>query len=81
MIVQLRNGPQLYFGPTAQLARKWTAAVAVLQNKGSAGAAYIDVTDPQRPAAGAAYRRCRRPRWGSPTAPTTGTSTTTDTGG
>jgi hypothetical protein len=26
--------------------------VAVLQNKGSAGASYIDVTDPHQPAAG-----------------------------
>ncbi|MDE3129546.1 MAG: cell division protein FtsQ/DivIB [Acidobacteriota bacterium] len=52
VIVQLRNGPQLYFGATAQLAQKWTAAVAVLQNSDSAGAAYIDLTDPQRPAPG-----------------------------
>jgi cell division septal protein FtsQ len=53
VIVQLRHGPQLYFGPSAQLHQKWQAAVAVLQNHDSAGAAYIDVTDPQRPAAGA----------------------------
>lgn len=52
VIVQLRRGPQLYFGPSSQLEQKWTAAVAVLQNKNSAGASYIDVTDPQRPAAG-----------------------------
>lgn len=53
VIVQLRNGPQIYFGPTTQLGPKWTAAVAVLQNKNSVGASYIDVTDPQRPAPGA----------------------------
>jgi cell division protein FtsQ len=53
VIVQLRNGPQIYFGPTSQLAHKWTAAVAVLQNKGSVSASYIDVSDPLRPAAGA----------------------------
>jgi cell division septal protein FtsQ len=52
VIVQLRDGPQLYFGPSSQLKQKWTAAVAVLQNRYSAGASYIDVTDPQRPAAG-----------------------------
>lgn len=52
VIVQLRRGPQLYFGPTDELAQKWAAAVAVLQNKASAGASYIDLTDPQRPAAG-----------------------------
>ncbi|HEX3616734.1 MAG TPA: cell division protein FtsQ/DivIB [Solirubrobacteraceae bacterium] len=54
VIVQLRSGPQIYFGPSVELARKWTAAVAVLQNKDSAGAAYIDVSDPMRPAAGVA---------------------------
>jgi cell division protein FtsQ len=52
VIVQLRNGPQLYFGAVSQLARKWAAVVAVLQNRESAGASYIDVTDPQQPAAG-----------------------------
>ena len=53
VIVQLRNGPQLYFGPTVALAQKWAAAVAVLQNKYSVGASYIDLTDPRRPAPGA----------------------------
>lgn len=52
VIVQLRNGPQLYFGPNTQLAGKWAAAVAVLQSRDSAGAGYIDLTDPQRPAPG-----------------------------
>lgn len=52
VVVQLRNGPQIYFGPVAALRQKWLAAVAVLQNHGSAGASYIDVTDPDRPAAG-----------------------------
>ncbi len=52
VIVQVRNGPQLYFGTGTQLAQKWDAAVAVLQNKESAGASYIDVTDPSRPASG-----------------------------
>lgn len=53
VIVQLRHGPQIYFGQTTQLAQKWTAAVAVLQNQGSVAASYIDVSDPLRPAAGA----------------------------
>ena len=53
VILQLRSGPVIYFGPATQLAQKWTAAVAVLQSKGSVGASYIDVTDPVRPAAGA----------------------------
>jgi cell division protein FtsQ len=52
VILQLRNGPQVYFGPANQLAAKWNALDAVLENKGSQGAQYIDVSDPQRPAAG-----------------------------
>jgi hypothetical protein len=52
-VAQLRNGPSIYFGDANQLAAKWSAAVAVLADSGSAEAVYIDVTDPQRPAAGA----------------------------
>ncbi len=53
LAVQLRSGPALYFGGPTRLAAKWDAAVAVLADPGSAGASYIDVTDPARPAAGA----------------------------
>ena len=54
VIVQLRDGPQLYFGQMTQLRRKWDAALAVLQDRSSAGASYIDLSDPQRPAPGTA---------------------------
>jgi cell division protein FtsQ len=50
--VKLRAGPTLYFGSSNSAHAKWIAALAVLGNSGSAGAAYIDVTDPSRPAAG-----------------------------
>jgi cell division protein FtsQ len=50
---QLRNGPKLYFGSADDLSAKWAAAAAVLADSGSAGADYIDVTVPSRPAAGA----------------------------
>ena len=53
LVAQLRSGPQVYLGDPTQLMQKWSAAVAVLSDSGSAGAAYIDVSDPQRPAAGA----------------------------
>jgi cell division protein FtsQ len=53
LVAQLRNGPSLYFGDTSHLAAKWAAVGAVLSDAGSGGAAYIDVTDPGRPAAGA----------------------------
>jgi len=53
LVAQLRNGPSIYFGDAGRLADKWIAATAVLADAGSAGAAYIDVTDSARPAAGA----------------------------
>jgi cell division protein FtsQ len=52
IVVHLRRGPSLYFGTAGQLREKWIAAAAVLANERSAGAAYIDLSDPQRPAAG-----------------------------
>jgi cell division protein FtsQ len=83
VIVQLRNGPQLYFGPSTQLAQKWVAAVAVLQNKDSAGAAYIDVTDPQRPAPGSGVSAQQAGTLGLAAGGITGTTTanSTTTGG
>ena len=48
----LRSGPKIFFGDSSQLAAKWAAATAVLADPGSANADYIDVTDPDRPAAG-----------------------------
>ena len=53
VVVNLRSGPSLYFGDSQQLSDKWTAASAVLADSASGGAAYIDVTNPRRPAAGA----------------------------
>jgi cell division protein FtsQ len=53
LVAQIRGGPSVYFGDGTQLAQKWVAASAVLGDPGSAGAEYIDVTDPERPAAGA----------------------------
>jgi cell division septal protein FtsQ len=52
VIVQMRSGPQLYFGDQTQLAQKWQAALAVLAQPSAAGAAYIDVSDPAHAAAG-----------------------------
>jgi cell division protein FtsQ len=52
LVAQVRGGPSVYFGDPTELSAKWIAAVAVLADSGSAGALYIDVTDPQRPAAG-----------------------------
>ncbi len=53
LVAALRNGPKIYFGDAANLSAKWSAATAVLASSTSTGAAYIDVTDASRPAAGA----------------------------
>jgi cell division protein FtsQ len=53
LVAQLRNGPSIYFGDPGWLPAKWTAATAVLAHLGAATPDYIDVTDPNRPAAGA----------------------------
>jgi cell division protein FtsQ len=52
LTAQVRNGPKLYFGDGSELSAKWAAAAAVLAAPGSAGADYVDVTVPSRPAAG-----------------------------
>jgi cell division protein FtsQ len=48
----LRDGPVLYFGGADRLPAKWAAAVAVLADPSSAGATYLDLRLPERPAAG-----------------------------
>ncbi len=50
----LRAGPQLRFGDASRLAAKWVAAERVLRDPEAAGAAYIDVSIPERPASGSA---------------------------
>ena len=52
LTVQIRSGPNIYFGDDTDLAGKWASATEVLADPSSAGASYIDVTDPARPAAG-----------------------------
>jgi cell division protein FtsQ len=56
IVVGLRNGPDLYFGDGTQLRAKWSAVSAVLANANSVGAAYIDVSAPDQPAAGSTDR-------------------------
>jgi len=54
LVASLRNGPSLYFGDTTRLEAKWAAVAAVLADHGSSSSVYIDVTDPERAAPGAA---------------------------
>jgi cell division protein FtsQ len=51
-VVELRDGPELIFGSAHRVRAKWIAATRVLADPESAGATYIDVTLPGRPAAG-----------------------------
>jgi cell division protein FtsQ len=51
-VAQLQHGPAIIFGRPFELQRKWAAAAAVLAQRSSAGATYIDVRMPERPVAG-----------------------------
>jgi cell division protein FtsQ len=52
IVVELRDGPDLIFGSARRVRAKWIAATRVLADPESAGATYIDVSLPGRPAAG-----------------------------
>jgi cell division protein FtsQ len=52
LTMALRDGPELRFGGADRLSAKWAAAAAVLADKDSAGAPYLDLRYPERPAAG-----------------------------
>jgi len=51
-VVQVEDGPQLFFGAATSVAVKWAAAARVLADRDAAGADYIDLRIPGRPAAG-----------------------------
>lgn len=48
----LRDGPALWFGDRERLTAKWAAVAAVLADPEAAGATYVDVSAPERPAVG-----------------------------
>jgi cell division protein FtsQ len=50
--VAMRTGLSIYFGDAARPHAKWLSAARVLADPSSAGATYIDVRLPERPAAG-----------------------------
>lgn len=71
LTVEMHGGLQLYFGDATRPHAKWLAAARVLADSASAGAAYVDVRAPERPASGTvapsgggkrAHRRRRRAR-------------------
>jgi len=52
LTVAMRNGLLVYFGDAERSHAKWLALERVLLDEGSAGATYVDVHLPERPAAG-----------------------------
>ena len=52
LVATLRGGLLLRFGDSNRLAAKWVAAERVLQDPQAAGAGYIDLSIPERPASG-----------------------------
>jgi cell division protein FtsQ len=52
IVVEIRDGPELIFGDATRVRAKWVAATRVLADPDAAGASYIDVRLPGRPAAG-----------------------------
>jgi cell division protein FtsQ len=50
--VAMKNGLLAYFGDAGRPHAKWLSLIAVLADHGSAGAGYVDVRVPERPAAG-----------------------------
>ena len=52
LTARLTRGPALYFGGGDRLRAKWVAATTVLADHSSAGATYLDLRLPERPAAG-----------------------------
>jgi cell division protein FtsQ len=83
LTVALRAGPELRFGAVDRLKAKWAAAAAVLADKGSVGARYLDLRYPERPAAGgledpATQRDPRAVNAASSTAPTTPVAPSSD---
>lgn len=52
LTVAMRNGLLVYFGDSSRPHAKWLALAGVLADPSSAGARYVDVRVPERPAAG-----------------------------
>ncbi len=52
LTVAMKNGLLVYFGDSSRPHAKWLSLARVLADKSSAGALYVDVRLPERPAAG-----------------------------
>jgi cell division protein FtsQ len=52
LTLDVRSGPELFFGTPQRLEAKWMAAARVMAEPSAAGAVYLDVRIPERVAAG-----------------------------
>jgi cell division protein FtsQ len=52
LTLDVKSGPQLFFGASSRLQAKWMATARVLAEPSAAGAVYLDVRVPDRVAAG-----------------------------
>ena len=52
VVLRLDRGPIVYFGAPSELGQKWAALSRVLADSAFAGATYVDVRVPRRPAVG-----------------------------
>ena len=52
IVARLEDGPELIFGTPDRIGAKWAAAARVLADPDAAGAEYVDLRIPERPAAG-----------------------------
>jgi cell division protein FtsQ len=77
--VPLDDGPTLYLGGSERLRAKWIAAATVLADRSSAGATYLDLRLPERPAAGGLEPPPVASQNGAATLPGTQTSPTAAT--
>jgi cell division protein FtsQ len=72
LTVAMRNGLVVYFGDASRPHAKWLSLASVLADPSSAGATYVDVRVPNRPAAGHGSLAATGSASGSPAASTTG---------
>lgn len=80
LVVEMRRGPDVVLGSPAGLRAKWGAAAAVLADRSSRGAAYVDVRLPERPVAGGLAEPAVQPESTSPESLTPAPATSPDGG-
>ena len=79
-VAELRDGPELIFGPATQLRAKWAAAARVLADLEARGASYVDLRIPDRPAVGGLAATTLTPVAPAGTAVTVPPASSTDAG-